>query len=269
MTDQVQPTSDYRPIRMDQLAIAESNVRRRDITADLDQLAHSMRTIGLQQPIVVQEKGDGYAILIGQRRYLAAKQLGWEEIPAQVLGKAIDDFEAKVLSFSENVQRRELSPRDKADACSYLLDQLGTVKAVAEHLGVSEPTVRKWLQYAVVPERLKSMVEAKQITRQVATRIAQHVPDETRAAAIAEKIVEEGPTPGERERILEAVEEFPDRSVEVILERAQEKRIRKEITFVLPERWAVALERASKAFDADASDIARTATIEWLEAREY
>lgn len=269
MTSEIQPTKEYPTIPLDQLEISESNVRHRDITANLDELANSMESIGLQQPIVVQKKDDRYAIVIGQRRYLAAKQLGWEEISARILEEAVDELQAKVLSFSENVQRRELAPRDKADACKYLLEKLGTVKEVADSLGVSEPTVRKWLQYAVVPERLKSMVEANQITRQVATRIAQHVPDEARAAAIAEKIVNEGPTKEERDRILEAVEEFPERSVEVILERAHERRIRKEITFVLPERWAVALEKATKKLDADASDIARSATIEWLEAREY
>lgn len=269
MTSEIQPTNDYQFVPMDKLEISESNVRHRDITADLDSLAHSMQTIGLQQPIVVQEKGESYEILIGQRRYLAAKQLRWNQIPARVVARHIDELEAKVLSFSENVQRRELSPRDKADACKYLLEKLGTVKEVADHLGVSEQTVRKWLQYAVVPDRLKSMVEADQITRQVATRIAQHVPDEARAAAIAQRIVDLKPSKPERDRILEAVEEFPDRSAEVILDRAQETRIRKEITFVLPERWAVAIDKAARELGADPTDIARSATIEWLEAREY
>src|SRR5206468_1759979 len=98
-----------------------------------------------------------YEILIGQRRYLAAKQLGWTHMPARVLSSSLDDLDAKILSLSENVQRRDLAPRDKADACVYLVGQLSSRQAVAQRLGVSEATVRRWLGYAAVPESLKAM----------------------------------------------------------------------------------------------------------------
>jgi ParB family chromosome partitioning protein len=228
-----------------------------------------MDTFGLQQPIVVQQKGDKFEILIGQRRYLAAKQLGWEVIDARIEGKQRSELEAKVLSFSENVQRRDLSPRDKADACKYLLDRLGSARAVAEHLGVSEPTVRKWLGYAAVPDRLKALVEEDKLSVPLVTRISQHVHDEDRAVAIAEKIAEMKPAKEHQDRILDAVEESPDRSVDVILRRAEETRVRKEITFVLPEKWATAIDRASKQLERGADEIARDATIEWLEVRSY
>jgi ParB family chromosome partitioning protein len=259
----------YVEIQLERLEIARTNVRQRDITADLDELAHSIETFGLQQPIVVQPKGDKFEILIGQRRYLAAKQLGWATIPARVERQRRDEFEAKVLSFSENVQRRELSPRDKADACKYLLDKLGSPKAVSEHLGISEPTVRKWLGYAAVPEKLKELVEEGKVSRPVATRIAEHVLDERQAVAIAERIAKDRPAKEARDRILEAVEEFPDRPLEVILRRADEKKVQKEITFVLPERWALAIDSAAEELGRDATDIAKDATIEWLKMRRY
>lgn len=134
--------STYQEISLDQLEVAEANVRRRELGADLDQLAHSMATFGLQQPIVVQPKGDRYEILIGQRRYSAAKQLGWTTIPARILAEALDPIAAKIVSFSENVQRRDLAPKDKADVCRFLLDRLGTVRRVSEHIGISEQTWR-------------------------------------------------------------------------------------------------------------------------------
>ena len=260
---------EYGRIRLDQLQISPSNVRQRDITADLDKLAYSMRTLGLQHPIIVQRKGDKFEILVGQRRYLAAKQLGWDAIDAIIEKEERDEFEAKVLSFSENVQRRDLAPRDKADACAYLLKKLGSPRAVSEHLGIGEQTVRRWLGYAAVPEKLKALVEEGKVSRPVATRIAEHVHDERQAVAIAEKIAEMKPAKEHQDRILEAVEESPDRSVDVILRRAEETRVRKEITFVLPEKWATAMDRASKQLARDVNEIARDATIEWLEVRSY
>ena len=69
----------YDEIPLRQLFVSDPNVRHREVNADIDQLAQSMRRYKLQQPIVVQEKGtdsDGlprYEIIIGQRRFLAAQ----------------------------------------------------------------------------------------------------------------------------------------------------------------------------------------------------
>ena len=131
-----------------------------------------MEMFGLLQPIVVVPKGDRFGVVIGQRRYLAAKHLGWDEIPALVLAKPLKATDAAILSFSENIQRRDLSARDKAEACSSLMETLGSVKAVAEVLGISQQTVRKWLGYAGVPEPVKIFVQPGGLTVPQAIRIA-------------------------------------------------------------------------------------------------
>lgn len=254
----------YQKIPLTQLQVSKANVRTREITADVDELAYSMDAFGLQQPIVVQPRGDRFEILIGQRRFLAAKQLSWPTIDARVLPQALNELDAKVASFSENAQRRDLTARDKADTCTYLLQQLGTVKAVAHRLGVSESTVRKWLGYAAVPEAVKTLVEDGRITRPAAIRIAEHVQDDSTALAIAERIATLQPPPPERQRILEAVEQFSDRPVEVIFQKAEEQRFQKEIVFVLPERWAEAINEASTELSREPNDIAKDATIDWL-----
>lgn len=263
------PSDEFRAIPLDQLEIGEWNVRHRDITIDLDELAYSMNQFGLQQPIVVQAKNDKFEILIGQRRYLAAKKLGWSYIDAKVRHQKLDEFEAKVISFSENVQRKDLSPRDKSDTCTYLLNKLGTTKKVAQHLGITETTVRKWLGYAGVPEKLKVIVDEKKITPQTAMRLAQYVEDENKAAVIAEKISEIRPPKDQRDRIFASVEENPGSSVERIFEIADEKKKQTKITFILPPMWSSAITRASKQLDMHPNDIARDATIEWLQMLRY
>ena len=163
---------EFRKIPLDQLEIGEWNVRRQDIAIDIDELANSLGRFGLQHPIVVQPKNGKFEIIIGQRRFLAAKQLGWKDIDAKVRAERLDEFDSKVISFSENIQRRDISPRDKSDTCVYLLEQLGTPSNVAQHLGTTEQTVRKWLGYAGVPNSLKTLVEDKVLSVPVAMRLS-------------------------------------------------------------------------------------------------
>ena len=262
-------SKEFQSVSMDKLELGEANIRRRDITADIDELAYSIGTFGLQHPIVIQPIGDKYEIVIGQRRYLAAKQLGWTKIPARIMSERLSEFDARVLSFSENVQRRDLSPRDKANTCSYLLNRLGTPSAVAEHLGVTEQTVRKWLEYADVPETLKHLVEEKIITRPQATRLFQYVPNVEKAERIAKRMQEMRAPKKHRDRIFASIEEAPRSTIEDIFKRAEEKKYQKSITFILPAKWASAMNRATKRMEMSASDIARDATVEWLEMLRY
>lgn len=259
----------YDSLALDDLVISESNVRRRDIVADIDELAASIDRIGLLQPLVVRKKGQHYEIVIGQRRYLALKELKWrEQIPAIIITSPVNEFDAAVLSFSENIQRRDIAPRDKGDACQQLLETLGTPAAVADYLGVTPQTVRKWLTYATVPEELKQQVEEKRLTRGQASRIWSHVQDKERAIAIAKLVAEKRRSPQQRERILTAVEELPDRSVATILRRAEELKTTRRITFILSERWSQSLDRVAKELDRDVNDIARDAMIEWLQSHD-
>lgn len=258
-------------IPLKKLRISASNVRQRDITADIDELTRSLELYGLQQPIVVQESAedDLYEIVIGQRRYLAAKQLGWKEIDARVLTKPLDPYHAKIVSFSENVQRRDLAPRDKADVCKMMLDELGSVADVADELGISQPTVRKWLGYAAVPDELKKMVEAREITVPQAMTISQHVPSPRKAVSIARRMVDMRVPKSHRDRIVAAAEEMPDAPVDMIFTRAEEKKVEKRILIVLPAKWSRAMDRASRQLRLPPTDIARDAVIEWLETRRF
>lgn len=253
---------------LENLDISEFNVRRREITADLDDLANSISRFGLHQPIVVTRKGERYAVLIGQRRYLAAKQLGMDQLPALVLTQTPEQVQATVLSLSENVHRRDLSPRDKADACVYLREQLGAVRDVAEAIGVTPQTVRNWLGYAGVPEPIKEMVHPGGLSVQQATRIANAIDDEQTAIDVAHR-VSTSPVKADRERILESAKELPGRSADTILRRAERKRREKHITFVLPESSAIAMERAETELQTEANEIAMVATTEWLQDKGY
>jgi ParB family chromosome partitioning protein len=261
--------SKLRNIPLEALRVSEFNARQRERTTDLDELAESIAEIGILQPIVVQQKGKEFEVLVGQRRFLAATQLRLSTIPALVLPVQLNPLEARALSFTENVQRVDLSAKDKSETCKYLLDELGTVRAVSERLGISQKTVRKWLEYAAVPVEIRDLVATNQITRGVATRIAQSIDDESRAIDVARRLAEMRPPTAERDRILAAVEEFPDRPFQVVLRRAAEMQTITRVHFVLTESWAERLTRAAAKLEIDPNDIAREATIDWLKANRY
>ena len=258
-----------RLLPLEDLDTSEFNVRRREITADLDDLAKSMDSYGLYQPIVVTPKGDRFAVVVGQRRYLAAKQLGWDQMPALILTETPARVQATVLSLSENVQRRDLSrhatKRMRVCTCE---SSFGTNRAVAEAIGVTPQTVRNWLGYAAVPEPIKEMVHTGGLTVQQATNITKSIDDEGTAIEIARRVADVV-VKDDRVRILESAKELPGRSVETILRRADQKKILKEITFVLPESSALAMERAEGDLETEASDIAMGATTEWLQDNGY
>jgi ParB family chromosome partitioning protein len=79
-------------------------------------LALSIREKGLLSPITVLKNYDGtFDLIVGQRRFLACKQLGWKTIPA-IIREEMDDTDATVSSLVENVHRADMSPIDKARA---------------------------------------------------------------------------------------------------------------------------------------------------------
>ena len=255
-------------LSMAELDISELNVRRREITADLDELAENLDKYGQYQPILVAPKGERYSIVVGQRRYLAAKQLGWDQISALILKQAPERIEATLLSLSENVQRRDLTPQDKADACSYLMEELGNVREVAEAIGVTPTTVRNWLGFAAVPDDIRALVQPRGLTVQQATRISQRVDDEQTALAIAKRVAET-PIKADRDRVLESAAELPGRSADTIFKRAAEKEQQKRIVFILAESSAQAIERAAEDRESDENEIAMNATLQWLEDNKY
>lgn len=259
-----------RPIPLGDLEISPYNVRVRGVAKNIDELAKNIRLHGLKQPIVVyRDRARGkYQILIGQRRFLAVRKIGAKTIDAIVESRP-SELDAKVISFSENVQRVDLDARDKAETCSYLFSELKSVREVAKRLGVSEKTVRTWLDYAAVPESIKRLVEQKKISRPLATRIALTMEDDNRALALAKRVAELNPAKGYRDRILSAVQEMPERSVDAILQRAESLKLQKKITFILPETWGKRLDRASKELELDPGEIAKEATIEWLRLNPY
>lgn len=261
-----EPKFKFDYIRLDLIDISKFNVRTVGPEAGIEELAESIRQIGVQQPVVVIPKGERFELIIGQRRYRAAVKAGLKSIPA-VIRTVKNNKEALIASFSENIHRMDLDYQDKMQVAERLLSDLGSTKAVGKAIGVSEQTVRNYLGYSIVPDDIKKMVEKRQMSAQTAIRIARSIPDEKKAVQVAEK-VKEIPSHVYRKKVIDLAKEHPDAEPDDIFNMAQTRTFVK-VTIDLTPRVAEALEKASSTYQTDPEDIATEALTTWLKERGF
>ncbi|MBA1280486.1 MULTISPECIES: ParB/RepB/Spo0J family partition protein [Pseudomonadaceae] len=132
---------------------------RRDIDpVTLDELANSIRSQGLMQPIVVRSIGSGrYEIIAGERRWRASQQAGLEKIPALV--REVSDEAAIAMALIENIQREDLNPIEEAVALQRLQQEFQlTQQQVADAVGKSRVTISNLLRLISLPEEIKTLL---------------------------------------------------------------------------------------------------------------
>jgi len=135
----------------------------------LSDLADSIKSKGLVQPILVRPLGGGnpgesqrYEIIAGERRWRAAQMAGIAEIPAVI--RDVPDESALAMSLIENIQREELNPLEEARALKRLIEEFGlTHQAVAEAVGRSRAAVSNLLRLMELADEVKQLVEERSI----------------------------------------------------------------------------------------------------------
>lgn len=127
--------------------------------AALQDLAQSMRQVGVLQPVLVRPADDGerYELIAGERRFRAARMAGLDAIPAIV--KETPDDELLTKALIENIHRTDLNPLEEAAAYQQLLDDFGmTHDALAQSLGRSRSTISNALRLLALPPALQQLV---------------------------------------------------------------------------------------------------------------
>lgn len=131
--------------------------RRRFDEAALNELAASIRAVGVLQPIIVAPNGDRYTIIAGERRYRASRLAELDAIPAIV--RDWDSQKRLEAALVENLQRDDLNPVEEAAGVRRLMDEAGlTQEKVAERLGKSRPAVANLLRLLTLPDSVKQML---------------------------------------------------------------------------------------------------------------
>lgn len=130
----------------------------------IEELARTIHTHGIIQPIVVREiDNDHYELIAGERRWRAVQSLGWEYVPAII--KNFNDTETASVALIENLQREELSPIEEAMAYGKLLEMHNlTQEALAQRLGKGQSTVANKLRLLKLPTEVQDALLNKTIT---------------------------------------------------------------------------------------------------------
>ena len=139
--------------------------------------------------MVQKESKNSYLLLSGQRRLAALKRLGAKKIPVLLLTQntKYDLEDAKAASVVENLHRNKMNVKDMTAACVFLSESVGKSKA-AKSLGISSVTLKKYLGFAAVPDKLKQFVP-KELSRDDCTKLYQSIPNVSKAVRIAERII--------------------------------------------------------------------------------
>ncbi|MFT4416903.1 nucleoid occlusion protein [Fredinandcohnia humi] len=130
----------------------------------IKELALTIRTHGIIQPIVVRQFAENqYEIIAGERRWRAVQSLGWDTIPAII--KEFNDAETASVALIENLQREELSAIEEAIAYAKLLELHNlTQEALAQRLGKGQSTIANKLRLLKLPEEVQAALLQKKLT---------------------------------------------------------------------------------------------------------
>jgi ParB family chromosome partitioning protein len=176
-------------IPVERIAPNPEQPRRRFDEAELARLADSIGRHGVLQPVVVREREGGYELVVGERRWRAARLAGRRTVPAVVKDVAAPDL--LELALVENVQRRDLNPIELGLAFRALVEAGATQEEVGHRVGVDRSTVANHLRMLELPRELQADVEEGVLSAGHAKALLQ-VPSPERRRQLRDRIAEEG-----------------------------------------------------------------------------
>jgi ParB family transcriptional regulator, chromosome partitioning protein len=179
-------TTTVQQIPIEDIELSGSNPRR--TLDDIDELAASIRSYGLLQPVVVRKKGKKYELIAGHRRVAAVQSIDWAEVPAIVREESAE--RAYLLTLVENLQRDDLTPREEADALAELVRARNwSTHQVADAINRSQAYVSKRIR-VFDDELLRPAVLERRLTVSAAEELLAVRPERRRV--ILEQAVAQG-----------------------------------------------------------------------------
>src|SRR3954469_17081650 len=163
----------------------------RQVMGDLSELIASIAEKGIIEPLVVRQKSGRFQIVAGERRYQASVQAGLRELPVVI--REVDDTEVIELALIENLQRKDLTAFEEAEALGGLADRCGyTHEDLARRLGKSRTSVTESMALNGMPAEVRNLcrladISSKSLLLQV---VRQDSPE--KMTALVEKIASEG-----------------------------------------------------------------------------
>jgi ParB family chromosome partitioning protein len=160
---------------------------------DLSELIASITEKGIVEPLVVRQRGERFQIIAGERRYQASIQAGLRELPVVI--REVDDTEVIELALIENLQRKDLTQFEEAEALHGLADRCGyTHEDLARRLGKSRTSITESLALTNMPDEVRNLCRLADISSK--SLLLQIVRQDTteKMTALIEKIASQGGT---------------------------------------------------------------------------
>lgn len=202
-----------RALPVEQLVPSRRQPRSHFDEAGLNELAESIRTQGMIQPVIVSPLSSGiYTIIAGERRWRAAQRAGLAEVPV-VVRKVRDDRQLLELALVENLQRADLDPIEEAEAYRALAEEFGLAhEEIAARVGRSRSAVSNALRLLRLPGSVQEMLRAGRLTAGQARpllsltdadeieRLARRIAEQGLSARLAEELAAPGRAAEKRRR---------------------------------------------------------------------
>ncbi len=155
--------------------------------AKLKELASSIKTNGVIQPLIVRESDKGYELVAGERRWRASRQAGLRKVPCIV--RNFDDKQNAIVAIIENMQREDLDPIEEALGLKSMTEKYGfTQEQISASLGRSRTYITNSIRLLKLPEEIQQYVSSGQMSAAHGRTII-NIPDKAKQKEIADKII--------------------------------------------------------------------------------
>jgi ParB family chromosome partitioning protein len=219
-------------VDVDRISPNEHQPRHRFEDARLDELAQSIRSNGVIQPIVVRQVADGYRIIAGERRWRAAQRAGLTRVPVVVKEVAAGrDAQLLEMALVENIQREDLNPIDEAAAYEKLSTDFNmTQEEIAEAVGKDRSSVANHMRLLKLPQEVRAEVAGGRLSMGHA-RALLTVTDEGGQRQVAREVIARNLSVRETEAMVKRVAQGPaaprsEPAVPDVHTRAAEEKLR-------------------------------------------
>lgn len=168
-------------------------------------MSDSIKEHGILQPIILRKMGTTYQIVVGERRFRAAKLAGLKEVPAVV--RELTDTEMMELAILENLQREDLTPIEEAEAYQNLMDNLNlTQEQLAFRLGKSRPHIANHIRLLSLPEKIRNYITDHKLSMGHG-RTLLGLRRKEQILPVAERTIEEGLNVRQLEKLVQRLNE--------------------------------------------------------------
>jgi ParB family transcriptional regulator, chromosome partitioning protein len=196
------PPAGAQELPIDLIAPNPHQPRRAFDQGALAELACSIKSTGIIQPVIVRRTGETYQLIAGERRWRAARLAGLSHLPALV--RDVDSFTQAQMALIENIQREDLNPIDRALGYKALLSQLGlTQSEVAIRLGEDRSSVSNYLRLLELSEPVRDRVRSGELSLGHAKLLA-GVSDGLEQQRLAELVISQDLSVRNLERLLQS-----------------------------------------------------------------